>query len=929
LKVVHVFRAAVIATFALGGCQLIAGIDDIELLRETPCASTDDCASGQVCLFSACRTACRADTDCASGQECLDTDVGSGCVSAAQASCTAPGGCPAGTTCVGAQCRTECATDGDCRSDQRCQNGGCAPRSGGAGGAGGDPDASAGAGGSTTGGAGGAPSDAGGAGGDGGIVVIPCDPEERPDDNSGIFVSPSGSDGASGTRQAPFQTIGKAIDAAKGAGRSVIYLAPGGYIESVVLENLGSGLTIRGGWALDGTRWVRDCTDGSRRETEITQPATAPLGSAVVTLRGELGTTRLRSLTIQNKLQPAPAATGEDGENMTGIYVEPSAAGAFHLLDVAVQASRGGDGGVGLPPGDGTPDTCDGATGCADGAEGQSGVEGATPDNGQFTPAGFLPGRGGEATPGTYGAHGYPGGAGQTIACSFCYDPSINWCLSSGIVTASQGRCGCGGPSGDTGKPGGGGGASVGVLVASADVSIGIGESVIEAKAGGSGGPGATAGVGAEGAAGSVGPSASCWQCNNANCAESLATATGGSPGGTGGPGGESGKGGDGAGGPSHALVLVAPANVTLIDSDLRFAAGGQSPSGAAAPASARHEQPACGNGVLEPGEECDDANRIDDDACSNACRLNCDGDGEFVDPSTGTCYRALPALRTAAGARSLSQNYGPGWDIMVPSTDASLAYLRTRLPLPAAALFVGLKSEVDEDSGGLVWASVSGHPVAPAITAPASPDVCASIGQTGAITPRVCALSLSVLCERRVDQFQTADCGNGVLDRFEECDDGNLEPGDGCSPECLWDCSVNGTAGVISVAERSCYVRLAAPATPTFEDAQTACSELGGGWRMVKLENRQEFSSINALSGIGAAAYWLGASNARALDDGGIGLGPWRWEDQTTLNTTSTWPELDGAPAGSCMQRSAANVTFAQCAVAFSGAPVCEFDLR
>lgn len=33
---------------------------------------------------------------------------------------------------------------------------------------------------------------------------------------------------------------------------------------------------------------------------------------------------------------------------------------------------------------------------------------------------------------------------------------------------------------------------------------------------------------------------------------------------------------------------------------------------------------PACGNGFVEDGEQCDDANRVDDDACSNACFVPC-----------------------------------------------------------------------------------------------------------------------------------------------------------------------------------------------------------------------------------------------------------------------------------------------------------------
>ena len=37
---------------------------------------------------------------------------------------------------------------------------------------------------------------------------------------------------------------------------------------------------------------------------------------------------------------------------------------------------------------------------------------------------------------------------------------------------------------------------------------------------------------------------------------------------------------------------------------------------------------PVCGDGIVQPGEACDDGNNIDDDACSNACDLTSCGDG-------------------------------------------------------------------------------------------------------------------------------------------------------------------------------------------------------------------------------------------------------------------------------------------------------------
>ena len=37
---------------------------------------------------------------------------------------------------------------------------------------------------------------------------------------------------------------------------------------------------------------------------------------------------------------------------------------------------------------------------------------------------------------------------------------------------------------------------------------------------------------------------------------------------------------------------------------------------------------PLCGDGVIQPGEECDDGNDINDDACTNTCALPACGDG-------------------------------------------------------------------------------------------------------------------------------------------------------------------------------------------------------------------------------------------------------------------------------------------------------------
>ena len=66
-------------------------------------------------------------------------------------------------------------------------------------------------------------------------------------------------------------------------------------------------------------------------------------------------------------------------------------------------------------------------------------------------------------------------------------------------------------------------------------------------------------------------------------------------------------------------------------------ASGGQA-GGGGAPGPA-----ACGNGVIEEGETCDDANAVVGDGCEG-CVVVCDGANEVEAPETHVCYRHPPA---------------------------------------------------------------------------------------------------------------------------------------------------------------------------------------------------------------------------------------------------------------------------------------------
>lgn len=96
--------------------------------------------------------------------------------------------------------------------------------------------------------------DGGGGGGEGGAdVVAPpgCDltksPKDSPacvDDAVGVFVSPTGDDGAAGNKGAPVKSIAKGVELAASRGLPRVYVCDGTYAESIALAK---SVSIYGG----------------------------------------------------------------------------------------------------------------------------------------------------------------------------------------------------------------------------------------------------------------------------------------------------------------------------------------------------------------------------------------------------------------------------------------------------------------------------------------------------------------------------------------------------------------------------------------------------------------------------------------------------------------------------------------------------------
>jgi fibro-slime domain-containing protein len=150
-------------------------------------------------------------------------------------------------------------------------------------------------------------------------------------------------------------------------------------------------------------------------------------------------------------------------------------------------------------------------------------------------------------------------------------------------------------------------------------------------------------------------------------------------------------------------------------------------------------ETPGCGNGKHDMDEECDDSNTNPGDGCSPACRVEadfkCPGDPAMPDTLVGACTPDMCGNGHLASFEACDDgNTNPGDGCS-----------------PACRVEADFKCPGD----------------------PAMPDTL-----VGACTPDM--------------------CGNGHLASFEACDDGNTNPGDGCSADCKtiedgWECRVPG----------------------------------------------------------------------------------------------------------------------------------------
>ena len=210
-----------------------------------------------------------------------------------------------------------------------------------------------------------------------------------------------------------------------------------------------------------------------------------------------------------------------------------------------------------------------------------------------------------------------------------------------------------------------------------------------------------------------------------------------------------------------------------------------------------------CGNHIQEPGEECDDGNMTNGDGCSTTCEVNVCGNGmpesgEQCDDSnlvngdgcSSTCQTNVCGNGTLESGEQCDDGNAAGGD--------GCSTLCQFEGCNVTGRWIGAYNwNLHEDAGGAITGNMY----------PAS-DPSTVLGVTGTRTGTALSLVLTLgtggsfpvtdtleSCDSidpsgvpvslYADRVSTTYCGDGSIDAGEECDDGNFVNGDDCNVAC------------------------------------------------------------------------------------------------------------------------------------------------
>eukprot|EP00163_Fabomonas_tropica_P022558 TRINITY_DN3931_c0_g2_i1.p1 TRINITY_DN3931_c0_g2~~TRINITY_DN3931_c0_g2_i1.p1 ORF type:complete len:1617 (+),score=367.48 TRINITY_DN3931_c0_g2_i1:65-4915(+) len=202
---------------------------------------------------------------------------------------------------------------------------------------------------------------------------------------------------------------------------------------------------------------------------------------------------------------------------------------------------------------------------------------------------------------------------------------------------------------------------------------------------------------------------------------------------------------------------------------------------------------PNCGTGKMGPGKTCDDGNNVSGDGCSSTCQIECGYECTIDSAGKSTCT-------TTCGDGVLTISTETCDDGNKVSGDGCSASCTPEAGFACESSFKDVTFTAPAAYGGSTFtrrcpasnclASCNGRPV--------QKKECDD-GKYNNGCSTTCEILCGFSCTGNIDDKAsvcTSTCGDGIQARDEECDDGNVIPGDGCSATCQrepkWDCQSN-----------------------------------------------------------------------------------------------------------------------------------------
>ncbi|HEY7957545.1 MAG TPA: DUF4215 domain-containing protein [Polyangia bacterium] len=205
-----------------------------------------------------------------------------------------------------------------------------------------------------------------------------------------------------------------------------------------------------------------------------------------------------------------------------------------------------------------------------------------------------------------------------------------------------------------------------------------------------------------------------------------------------------------------------------------------------------------CGDGVLDPSEQCDDGNTVNGDGCQADCTFTCVSDGQCDDhdPCTGT--ESCTAQHTCLAGTPLADGASCGAGHICKGQSCQAASCGDGIVTAPEECDDGNAIDGDGCDSDCTFSCVSSDPArsctpTDGCTGPGTCDDASHVCAPGVALPdgTACPQDSTKKCMGGV--CVTPMCGNGIVEPPEQCDDGNTTNGDGCDG-CKFSCSVPAT---------------------------------------------------------------------------------------------------------------------------------------